>query len=564
MDNEKQWVHRKMVGWYDPLQLIDTGVQVAVSELIGSRSDYRVIEGLSPAQAVFDYATEPEIWIDYVADLGDGWDSTYAIASTLAAEQLELRARAAGPVATARGRILIMGGDEVYPTADRDAYQERTVGPYACALEESSPPHPELFAIPGNHDWYDGLVSFSRLFCQGRWFGGWQTRQRRSYFALRLPHRWWIWGVDIQLESDVDQPQVEYFRAVAQSMQPGDRVILVTAEPHWVYGNIYDSKYQKSLAFLEENIINGAGASLQVALAGDLHHYRRHESVDDPSKQLITSGGGGAFLHPTYGPSVSQITMGKKMPVTYQLKAAYPTERTCKRLLLRNLLFPFINPQFGLFTGLMYLVLAWLLQPSIERELSDLLPGANSGMRLDAFLRAILESPSGVLWIVVIIAGFIFFTDTHSRIYKFAAGGLHALSHLAGVLATAIIASLIVGPGKPLNELSSLQLIGRAIAIFLGGYLIGSFLMGMYLCISLRVFRRHSNEAFSSLRIPDYKNFLRLHIGRDGGLTIYPVGIEQVPRVWTAAVNPTSDKPQLVPGGNQQVTVHLIESPIRV
>jgi len=76
--------------------------------------------------------------------------------------------------------------------------------------------------------------------------------------------------------------------------------------------------------------------------------------------------------------------------------------------------------------------------------------------------------------------------------------------------------------------------------------------------------RRHSNEAFSSLRIPDYKNFLRLHIERAGGLTIYPIGIEQVPRVWTAAVNPTSDKPQLVPGGNQQITVHLIEPPIQV
>ena len=564
MANEKQCVHRKMVGWYDPLQLMDTGVQVAVSELIGSRSDYRVIEGYSPAQEVFEYATDPEIWVDYVADLGDGWDSTYAIASTLAAEQLELRAGAAGSVATTRGTILIMGGDQVYPTPERDAYQERTVGPYTCALEESSPPHPELFVIPGNHDWYDGLVSFSRLFCQGRWFGGWQTRQRRSYFALRLPHRWWLWGVDIQLESDVDQPQVEYFRAVAQNMQPGDRVILVTAEPHWVYGHIYDSKYQKNLVFLEENIINGARASLQLALAGDLHHYRRHESINDVSKQLITSGGGGAFLHPTYGPSVSRITVGKEVPVTYDLKAAYPPEQTCKRLLLRNLVFPFINAQFGLLTGFVYLVLAWLLQPAIERELSDVLPGASSSMRLDAFLRAMLKSPSAMLWIVVVIAGFIFFTDTHNRIYKFAAGGIHALLHLAGVLVTAIIASLIVGRGKPLNELSSLQLIGRAVAIFLGGYLIGSFLMGVYLYISLRVFRRHSNEAFSSLRIPDYKNFLRLHIGRDGGLTIYPIGIERVPRVWTAAVNPTSDKPRLVPGGNQQIKVHLIESPIQV
>ncbi len=564
MGNAKQWVHRKMVGWYDPLQLINTGVQVTVSELIGSRSDYRVIEALSPAQEIFDYGSDSDLWIDYVADLGDGWDSTYAVASTLAAEQLDIHADTGGSFATSRGRILIMGGDQVYPTANRDAYEERTVGPYACALEESSPPHPELFVVPGNHDWYDGLVSFSRLFCQARWFGGWQTRQRRSYFALRLPHHWWLWGVDIQLESDIDQPQVEYFRGVAQNMRHGDRVILVTAEPHWIYGNIYDSKYQKSLAFLEENIIAGAGASLQVALAGDLHHYRRHESTKDPSKQLITSGGGGAFLHPTYGQPVCQITVGKKVPVEYRLKKAYPTEQTCKRLLLRNLLFSFINPQFGFFTGLVYLVLAWLLQPGIERELSNLVPGASSTLRLDAFIRAILKSPSGVLWIVVVIAGFIFFTDTHSRTYKVAAGGLHALAHLAGVLVTAIIASFVIGPGKPLNDLSSLQLIGRAFAIFLGGYLVGPFLMGMYLYISLRVFRRHANEAFSSLRIPDYKNFLRLHIGREGDLTIYPIGIEKVPRVWSTVVNPSPEKPQVLPGGSQPIKVHLIEAPIQV
>jgi hypothetical protein len=33
------------------------------------------------------------------------------------------------------------------------------------AFEGSEEPHPEVFAVPGNHDWYDNLVSFTRLFC---------------------------------------------------------------------------------------------------------------------------------------------------------------------------------------------------------------------------------------------------------------------------------------------------------------------------------------------------------------------------------------------------------------
>jgi hypothetical protein len=55
--------------------------------------------------------------------------------------------------------------------------------------------------------------------------------------------------------------------------------------------------------------------------------------------------------------------------------------------------------------------------------------------------------------------------------------------------------------------------------------------MGAYLFISLRFFKRHSNEAFSALKIQDYKNFLRLRIDKHG-LTIYPLKIETVPRKW--------------------------------
>ena len=71
----------------------------------------------------------------------------------------------------------------------------------------SRAPEPEVFALPGNHDWYDSLVSFTRLFCSQRWFQGWRTRQRRSYFALKLPGRWWLVATDFQLGSDIDALQ---------------------------------------------------------------------------------------------------------------------------------------------------------------------------------------------------------------------------------------------------------------------------------------------------------------------------------------------------------------------
>src|SRR4030095_15029834 len=69
-----------------------------------------------------------------------------------------------------------------------------------------------VYAIPGNHDWYDGLLMFLAFFCRKKpWhIGGWRTRQRRSYFALRVTEKWWIWCIDIQLANDMDQPQADY------------------------------------------------------------------------------------------------------------------------------------------------------------------------------------------------------------------------------------------------------------------------------------------------------------------------------------------------------------------
>jgi hypothetical protein len=52
------------------------------------------------------------------------------------------------------------------------------------------------------------------------------------------------------------------------------------------------------------------------------------------------------------------------------------------------------------------------------------------------------------------------------------------------------------------------------------------------LLISINVFSRHDNEAFSSLAIQDYKQFLRMKLDEDGTLTVFPVGIRRVPRRW--------------------------------
>src|SRR5687768_4384678 len=182
---------QKMVGWYSPAQLLRTAREVVVSTLFGRHADFRLIEALA-ASGTPDVDTWPaeqggdEFWLDYVADTGDGWNPTYAIAYWLAQAQLALAG--AGTKHEMRpGQILVFGGDAVYPFASRSAYESRLIAPYKTALGRAPAPRPALYAVPGNHDWYDSLVAFTRLFCSGLrdWFGGWEPRQRRSYFAVK-------------------------------------------------------------------------------------------------------------------------------------------------------------------------------------------------------------------------------------------------------------------------------------------------------------------------------------------------------------------------------------------
>src|SRR5262249_15678846 len=153
-----------------------------------------------------------------------------------------------------RADILIFGGDEVYPVASHEKYEDRLVKPYQSALEPKfnqrarapkpeTLPLPHVYAIPGNHDWYDTLTAFTRVFCDEKVkeFGGgsWKAPQNRSYFALRLPGNWWLIGIDLQLNSDLDTVQLQYFEMVAEKMRPGDRIILCSPEPYWAYQIAY-------------------------------------------------------------------------------------------------------------------------------------------------------------------------------------------------------------------------------------------------------------------------------------------------------------------------------------
>ena len=124
-----------MIRWLSPKELAHTATRVLLSSVFGAYSDKREIQAALDVERPVSAETcesedTPEVlWVDFVADLGDAFGPTYAVASLLAQPTLDLRGSGGERLATERGRVLIMGGDQVYPTASVTGYNDRTLGP---------------------------------------------------------------------------------------------------------------------------------------------------------------------------------------------------------------------------------------------------------------------------------------------------------------------------------------------------------------------------------------------------------------------------------------------------
>jgi hypothetical protein len=554
------------VVWYSPRVMADAGLRYVLSAVFGAYLDKRELQAALPANIITHHADQDELWFDFTADTGDGYKATQTIAWLLAQSELQPEGLAE-PLP--RGQLLLLGGDEVYPTASVEEYTRRFYGPYRAALPWVDGTAPDLFAIPGNHDWFDGLTSFMRVFCQQKTVGGWETWQNRSYFAIQLPHRWWLWGLDIQFESYVDEPQLRYFDEVP--LEPGDRIIISSPSPLW-YDVPGDPDEYRNLAYIERKLIRPKGARLLVNLTGDHHHYARY-AADDGS-QKITAGGGGAFLHPTHDlPPSSTIVVDPDHPeqaATYRLERCYPDQRASKLLALRSPLLPFKNSTFiwlaGILHALMLLVSLYSLEVLDDSDASArLLLGELEPVQL---LTAVLVNPTAIVLGMAVLAAMYAFaapppvSPTFRRWIRLAMAAVHSVLHLAAIVTVIWVAVRLVS-WLPDGPWSVVLLFGFVLAL---GGLSSGVVMGIYLLSAnlLPFLRTHGNETFSGLRFTRYKNLLRLHIGPDGVLTIHPLGVDQVCKRWEVDLDTTDPAAPWVRPVGTHPSVRLIEPPVRV
>lgn len=583
-------IRKGPVAWLNLRLLFDTGKLAAISSATDSRSPRReVLAALDPPSdkpPYFDYSdvTQNDFWIDYVADLGDGFDATHSIAWLVGRDRLGLGKpgeKVAQPLpgdcmaecgaeefadgaAIPAGRITIFGGDLVYPFATQTEYEDRTVRPYHAARPWQLTPEGEdderhIFSIPGNHDWYDGLGAFVQRFCQpDRWMGCWNVRQRRSYFAIRLPHRTWLWGVDLATGDDFDAPQLEYFQARARDLGADEQVILCVPKPAWFDREVAEcdraqgassepdtkkaairsweafSKVDEISKLVERRRGDADGPRIRAVLSGDLHHYSRYATSDNDAeaRHFITCGGGGAYLLGTED-LPNCVELGRLGHA--HLKERFPPGHKSRDMCWGALKLPFKHWMISLALGLVMMALVWLLESAAPASILEAMrQSIFSHAFASAFFGAIFASPIHLVLTCLAFAGFVAFAlsgRTRSIAPVVFAGLLHGVVQLFAAL---MIAAFALEPTLESGINPILMGIMFLLWLSLGAWLFSGLILAGYLLLSNAILGIHWQEVFSSQAIEDWKCFLRIRVGADG-ISIYPIGLEKVARDWVLA-----------------------------
>ena len=377
---------------------------------------------------------------------------------------------------------------------------------------------------------------------------------------MKLTDNWWLWGIDIQFDAYIDEPQLSYFDRAALKLKGGDRVLLATGKPSWTDVTPKSPSYE-NLRYLEEKIIEAGGRvkrvdrlaerrdppqpppSVPVMLTGDDHHYARYESVDG-LKHKLTAGGGGAFLSATHHlRDLVQLRRGyddQAENVDYHLRKRYPSARQ-SRLLAPTVLWllPWRNPRFILAVFVAYLVPALLLQVPTTAVASDRSSGFSDFLDVAVGSEWIAYA-GGILFIVLFL-----YAAVEGIFGRAVVAAFHTVAHVIVLAFFVAVAAWIChslawrreqGDGLRDNIFEAdltVAILGALFAMVPGTILVASYLVGMDV-ISRKglAFGRHTTELFAAQQQTGYKNFLRIHIsGESGAMTIYPICVPRAPEV---------------------------------
>jgi Calcineurin-like phosphoesterase len=266
---------------------------------------------------VRSYAGRDRISAIVLGDTGEGDGSQYAVVPGLLREG-------------AGSDFMFILSDVIYPAGGIDEYENKFYRPY------KDYPQP-IYAVPGNHDWYDDLTGFMFHFCGLRRAArglpgggrGWKLLLRRllwrrapkgqakaigrmqqlrsqpgqtshqpgPYLAIETGPVLLV-GIDTGITGGIDRDQGEWLRRTSrQSAKPK---ILLTGKPLRVNGANRPGQIEGGGTV--DEIVQAPEHNYIAAIGGDVHNYQRYPVVleDGRTIQYIVSGGGGAFMNETH------------------------------------------------------------------------------------------------------------------------------------------------------------------------------------------------------------------------------------------------------------------------
>lgn len=482
------------------------------------------------------------VWIDFVADTGDDRDVSAAVGGMLASTY-DVDDGQGGRLFLPRGDVLVFGGDVAYPVGTADEIYKRLVLPWNEQLRKAlaSSRKRVVLGVPGNHDWYDGLDGFGRLFRRrldepfrgddkdntprlGKRLRG-RTGRKVGLVARQLhldevgsayglivgflrSVRAFFTGVAIKrrrrlvLRGYVPVQEASYFAmplAKGLDLFGADRQLGRVDFRQRTYFSKWRKKHpdravlfvagDPALAYGLRNdpgwrMLHACRLSLErdrvLFLAGDFHHYERRSVKQS---MHVIAGGGGAFLHGT--------RIGPYPKETGEPDAAYPSGAASRRLVAQVPL----KLAVGRAGWLVHLALAAL---------------------------AAIELAAGRQSMTALLVTSVLLSVLLATALYFVAHQGHGKKRIA-TLAAPFGVGLGLLPMALRLSVERLPAMAGDPAVILATAFVGSFVFGIYLML-LAVFGLEHQQAFTVLGHPGFKHFVRLCVHEDGRVEGWTIG----------------------------------------
>jgi Calcineurin-like phosphoesterase len=316
---------KRPLSWLSPRTLLDARNDMVSEKLGDPTNDLRrawVAAALSRdgSSLRIDRTGDGDVSFLVVGDPGEGDASQWATVQALRSVWDD-------------AAFTVIASDVIYPAGDVNQYEEKFYKPYRDF------PGP-IYAIPGNHDWYDELQGFMfhLVGLEEPAPPEWTFAQDLPWWKLALHRALWrrprppaatdaatreawrpldsqrsdqwapYWAIDIDhlrivaidtgILGDIDRDQARWLRKVSED--PTRPKLLITGKPIYV-DNEYHPGAIEGGGTVDEIIRDPAHGYL-AAIGGDIHNYQRYPVDVGGGRvvQYIVSGGGGAFMHETH------------------------------------------------------------------------------------------------------------------------------------------------------------------------------------------------------------------------------------------------------------------------